>query len=246
MSNKSPKRPTTLSLHTSHRHFKLKTHKWSLSWMEFMPELSIRRTMAAIKGNDSLRGIRKSKTLQIIIIIMIITIVILYKPNLPLLGRKTRHTCRDQNIMYLNGKVVCYGGPKMKYLTYQPPGGGWNNQRIAFENAVIISKMLNRTLIVHPMALHSKSLDIRKLHKFSLNFESYNALEGDALMPLSDVIDLRRLSKLIPVKEIRTSHFQFRKDYAHLSTKRVCHNGLTGEIVIGVREGRVSGYNWSG
>ena len=44
----------------------------------------------------------------------------------------------------------------VKYLSYQPPGNGWSNQRVALENAVVLAKLLNRTLVVHPMAPHDK------------------------------------------------------------------------------------------
>ena len=44
----------------------------------------------------------------------------------------------------------------VKYLSYQPPGNGWNNQRVALENAIVMAKLLNRTLLVHPMAPYDK------------------------------------------------------------------------------------------
>ena len=47
-------------------------------------------------------------------------------------------------------------GKGVKYLSYQPPGNGWNNQRVALENAIVMAKLLNRTLLLHPMAPHDK------------------------------------------------------------------------------------------
>lgn len=226
-----PKRPSTLTLHSSYSKLTSKQSVWSLNWMDFLPKISSRRTFAVLQGYDSLRGLRKSKCLQVVAIIMVILIVTTYRPNISLLQRRIRNTCSDGQVLYMNGKVVCSRNSEMKYLTYQPPGGGWNNQRLAFENAVILAKMLNRTLIVHPMATHKEILKIKKQQSFELNYESYNALPSDALLSLSQVIDLRKLSKLLPVKEIHTNHAQFLKDYSHLSWKRVCHNGLIGAWV---------------
>ena len=56
----------------------------------------------------------------------------------------------------MDGQVVCEKSEGVKYLSYFPGGGGWNNQRIAFENAVVLAKLLNRTLIVHPLAPHQE------------------------------------------------------------------------------------------
>lgn len=226
-----PKRPTSLSLQSSYTKQILKRDVWSLNWMDFMPEISTRRAVAFFQGNDSLRGLRKSKCLQVIVIVLVVLLVISYKSNINLLQRKLRNTCRGGQLLFLNGKIVCNKDSNMKYLTYQPPGGGWNNQRIAFENAVILAKMLNRTLIVHPMAPHKEILKIKKQQLFDGNYESYNALPEHTLVPLSRVINLKKLSKLLPVKEVYSNHLRFLKDYSHLSWKRVCHNGLVGAWV---------------
>jgi len=236
VSKEKPKRPTTLSLHSSLGKQIPKRNIWSVHWMEFMPEISTRRTLAFFQGTDSLRGLRKSKCLQVVVIILVMLVVILYKTNIHLLQRTLRSTCRGGHMIYLNGKIICSRDSGRKYLTYQPPGGGWNNQRIAFENAVILAKMLNRTLIVHPMAPHEEILKVKQQHLFDLNYESYNALPGHTLVPLSRVMDLKKLSKLIPVKEIHTNHLQFLEDYKHYSWKRVCHNGLTGAWVDSLPE----------
>ncbi len=111
---------------------------------------------------------------------------------------------------------------KTKYLSYQPPGNGWNNQRIALENALVLAKLLNRTLVVHPMAPHGKG---NKLKVGNLQgYEVYNMLTSRDLLPLSEFLDLDLLSKIVPVKEIVTSHPQFVRDYSHLTWRNVCHS----------------------
>ncbi|PSS38139.1 hypothetical protein PHLCEN_2v46 [Hermanssonia centrifuga] len=47
--------------------------------------------------------------------------------------------------------------PEERFLAYLPHSG-FHNQRIAFENALVLSRLLNRTLLVPPVRLGSKSL----------------------------------------------------------------------------------------
>lgn len=134
--------------------------------------------------------------------------------------------CSEQHKVYIDGQEVCDKRQGVKYLSYQPPGGGWNNQRIVFENAVVLAKLLNRTLIVHPLAPHGEIL-----RNNVGDYENYNLIPQDKLLPLSKVIDLKLLSKLIPVKEFTSSHVQFQNSYNNLRWARICHNGLVGTWV---------------
>lgn len=136
--------------------------------------------------------------------------------------------CLSEQKVYIDGKIVCENNQEMKYLSYQPPGGGWNNQRVAFENAVILAKLLNRTLIVHPLAPHLEIIRLKRDHKMSGGYKTYNMLPEQKLLPLSRVIDLKKLSTLVPVKEVTSSHVEFQEKYKHLRWHRVCHNGLVG------------------
>lgn len=136
--------------------------------------------------------------------------------------------CLSEQKIYIDGRLLCENNQEMKYLSYQPPGGGWNNQRVAFENAVVLAKLLNRTLIVHPLAPHQEILRLKRSRKMSAGYEIYNMLPKDKLLPLSKVIDLKELSKLVPVKEVTSSHVEFLKKYKHFRWHRVCHNGLVG------------------
>ena len=136
--------------------------------------------------------------------------------------------CLSEQKIYVDGRLLCENNQEMKYLSYQPPGGGWNNQRVAFENAVVLAKLLNRTLIVHPLAPHQEILRLKRKRKMSAGYEIYNMLPEVNLLPLSKVIDLKELSRLVPVKEVTSSHVEFLEKYKHLRWDRVCHNGLIG------------------
>ena len=110
----------------------------------------------------------------------------------------------------------------IKYLSYQPPGNGWNNQRVALENAVVLAKLLNRTLVVHPMAPHDKGA----LFKAGAHpgYVSYNHLKQSDLVPLSVFLDLKLLSQIVSVQEVVMSHHQFYHDFGQLSWRNVCHS----------------------
>ena len=138
------------------------------------------------------------------------------------------YVCFPKDKVYVDGRLVCSNKQGRKYLSYQPPGGGWNNQRIAFENAVVFAKLLNRTLIVHPLAPHQEILRLKKQGRISAGYEIYNMLSEEMLLPLSKVIDLKLLSRLIPVIEVTSSHATFLDEYKNLKWRRVCHNGLLG------------------
>lgn len=215
MSRLSPKRPNSLSLRQTNSDA-FTRRRFSFSCLDLMPDLPWK----TVKWN---RRIRKGFRLAVVALVFIVVII----NKMPSFQSKCRS---DTSRMYIDGKCVCgsehYQG--IKYLTYQPPGGGWNNQRIAFENAVLVAKLLNRTLIVHPMAPHQEILRIKTLSLFDLSHEVYNRVPSSKLLPLSQVINLNRLSKLLPVKEILSNHSTFVEDNQHFSWYGVCHNGLQG------------------
>ena len=129
------------------------------------------------------------------------------------------------SFVYKNGGLHCLN--ITKYLSYQPPGGGWNNQRIALENAVIIAWLLGRTLLLQPLAPHDEMLKHMVRWNRSAGYTVYNMLHAQQLVPLSNIIDIKQLSFLVPVKEIRTSHTDFIKEYSKShSWYNVCCNGL--------------------
>lgn len=111
---------------------------------------------------------------------------------------------------------------KKMYLSYQPPGNGWNNQRIALENALVLAKLLNRTLIVHPLAPHELGSKLKLGNHYG--YVAYNMLNETDLLPLSDFMDLDLLSQIVPVIEVTHTHNRFIKEYSHLSWRNVCHS----------------------
>lgn len=140
--------------------------------------------------------------------------------------------CLEENEqVYIHGKLTCETRQRVKYLSYHPSGGGWNNQRRVLENAVILAKLLNRTLIVHPLAPNKELLQVKRPIDVPGGYEKYNMLPRDKLIPLSRVIDLKLLSKLLPVKEFRYSHAEFQKAYINLKWTTICHNPMVGAWV---------------
>ena len=111
---------------------------------------------------------------------------------------------------------------RRKYLSYQPPGNGWNNQRIALENALVLAKLLNRTLLVQPLAPHGLGNRLKKAKM--PGYKAYNLLPTSDLLPLSEFLDLDLMSEVVPVREIVTSHPEFVGDYSHMTWRNVCHS----------------------
>ena len=117
-----------------------------------------------------------------------------------------------------------YSSPK--YLSYQPPGNGWNNQRIALEGALLMAKLLNRTLLVHPLSSHQTGENKKKYFDADKKFGhiAYNRMHQSNLLPLSTFLDLDLMSRLIPVEEFNLTHKRFLESYSHLRWHRVCHS----------------------
>ena len=110
----------------------------------------------------------------------------------------------------------------LRLLSYQPPGNGWNNQRIALENALVLAKLLNRTLLVHPLSPHELGAKLKAGHQSG--YEAYNLLNESDLLPLSHFMDLEQMAQLVPVIEVNTSHNRFKADHSHLTWRNVCHS----------------------
>ena len=111
--------------------------------------------------------------------------------------------------------------PPSKFLSYQPPGNGWNNQRIALENALVLAKLLNRTLLVHPLAPHQLGNKLKA--GLAHGYLAYNKLRTNELLPPSQFLDLELMSKVLSVQEVAGSHPQFLAQYSHLTWKNICH-----------------------
>lgn len=117
---------------------------------------------------------------------------------------------------------------KEKYLSYEPPVGSWSKQLQAFENAVIISKLLNRTLLVQPLASELEIKRLSHIVRRTLQPDSmvYDFLDKKFTVPVSSIVDLKHLSKLVKVKSL--SRRQFLDNFKNLSWFDVCHRDSLG------------------
>ena len=117
-----------------------------------------------------------------------------------------------------------------RFVTYEPPVGGWSKQLLAFENAVIVAKLLNRTLLAHPLLSETEARRLRRARIESESHGTQVALEVDPkyTVPLSAVIDIRQLSKIITVRNIRTSYPAFLERFANFTFYDICHHDTVG------------------
>lgn len=117
---------------------------------------------------------------------------------------------------------------KEKYLSYEPPVGSWSKQLQAFENAVIISKLLNRTLLAQPLASELEIKRLKKIIRRTLQPDSkvYDFLDRKFTVPMSSIVDLKHLSKLVRVHSL--SHREFLNNYKNSSWLDVCHRDSVG------------------
>ncbi len=76
-----------------------------------------------------------------------------------------------------------YQGGKIRLLSYQPPGNGWNNQRVALENALVLAKLLNRTLVVHPLSPHALGGKLKAGH--NPGYVAYNMINETGVVFIS-------------------------------------------------------------
>ncbi|XP_065175996.1 uncharacterized protein LOC135805815 [Sycon ciliatum] len=121
-----------------------------------------------------------------------------------------------------------------RFLTYQPPGNGWNNQRQAMELALAMALLLDRTLIVHPMSPHELGLSLKRprpgqdgsLTSLS-GYQAYNAIQAKDLTPISSLLDLQHISRTTGVSIVEWCDTQaaLRKHMNALQWQEVCHSG---------------------
>ena len=76
-----------------------------------------------------------------------------------------------------------------KYFVYQP-SGGFNNQRMLLEHALVICQLLNRTCVIPPAAAHTNY------------FEKYNIQPADKVTPMQRILNFDELKKVVNVVSI--------------------------------------------
>lgn len=159
---------------------------------------------------------------------LLTTLLMLHWLRVNILWFFTKHEiARNTRDSPEKSKTLTSFSDRIKYLSYQPPGGGWNNQRKAFENAIIMAKILNRTLIVRPVASHFAIRELR-LKNYTAGYGIYNMLGRKDLIPISKMLDLDRLRKLISVIEDTGSNKEFLRTYNNRTWRKVCHNPRVG------------------
>jgi hypothetical protein len=111
-------------------------------------------------------------------------------------------------------------------LSYQPPGNGWNNQRIAIETAFLLAKMLHRTLILHPLSSHraSERMKLNLPHSRHFGYLTYNKMKKSDLLSISNILDLTVMSKGVSVVEFNNTHTRFMKEYSNCTWTKICHS----------------------
>ena len=119
---------------------------------------------------------------------------------------------------------------KEKYLSYEPPVGSWSEQLQAFEKAALISKLLHRTVLAQPLFSELECKRLRDVVRNNMQPDSkvYELLDKKHTVPISSVVDLNHLSKLVKVRDIRSSHNEFLTDFNNITRYDVCHRASAG------------------
>ena len=117
---------------------------------------------------------------------------------------------------------------KEKYLSYEPPVGSWSKQLQAFEIAVIIAQLLNRTLLAQPLASELELKRLAQVVRKTLQPDSkvYDLLDTKFTVPISSIVDLKHLAKLVRVQSVSRQHFI--NSFENMSRHDVCHRDSVG------------------
>ena len=154
--------------------------------------------------------------------LMVCCLILQQQGTSPLVSRGVAGECNTDSAQSASVPVISSShSPKLHYLSYQPPGNGWNNQRIALENALVLAKLLNRTLLVHPLAPHELGMKLKGA--LPHGYMAYNMLNSSDLLPPSQFLDLKLMSQVTKVEEVNVPHPQFVSQYSGLTWRNVCH-----------------------
>lgn len=166
------------------------------------------------------------KTVLLLALLLLVCVLTLQLQRTPLLAPVVQDAACDCKLKQSVETLQQTSSPThpfqtLKLLSYQPPGNGWNNQRIALENALVLAKLLNRTLLLHPLAPHELGSKMKAglLH----GYMAYNKLQTSDLLPPSQFLDLELMSRATAVQEVTVSHPEFVSAYSHLTWRNICH-----------------------
>ncbi|XP_032242045.1 uncharacterized protein LOC116620363 [Nematostella vectensis] len=172
----------------------------------------------------------------ILVVLGIISLALIYRPDRLFPGLSSTRTSVGNRRRFILSLEFNDDGfhfkrhRKERFMSYEPPVGSWSDQLLAFQNAVIIAALLNRTLLAQPLFSELESKRLRKHVREDLKSDSevFKLINTKFLVPISAVIDLSRLSHLIRVNPIQTSHAQFLENYKNLTWHSVCHKSALG------------------
>ena len=183
----------------------------------------------------SLTSLKRLLDCFAVMVLVMVSLTLIYRPGTLFRGRKKIYV-NEKPVADIvlssdfadDGFLFIPVHDKEKYLSYEPPVGSWSKQLQAFENAVIISKLLNRTLLVQPLA---SELEIKRLKYIvrrtsQSNSKVYDVVDRKFTVPMSSIVDLKHLSKLIRVHSV--SRRQFLDNFKNLSWFDVCHRDSLG------------------
>ena len=163
-------------------------------------------------------------------VLILVSLTLVYRPAAMFRRRANFRTNKDQVSEIIlssdfadDGFSFSTAHSEEKYLSYEPPIGSWSKQLQAFENAVIISKLLNRTLLARALA---SELELKRLRRFvrkTLQPDSkvYKLLDKKFTVPISSVVDFNHLSKLVRVRDVGGTYQQFLSNYKNMT--RLAH-----------------------
>ena len=172
-----------------------------------------------------------------VLVLILVTLTLIYRPAAMFQRTKIQQRLEPlQDILPLSRDFIDDGfrftsiQEKEKFLSYDPPIGSWSMQLQAFENAIIISKLLNRTLLARALASEPEIKRLQRLTRSTMQPDSkvHDILDRNFTVPVSAVIDFSLLSKLIKVRDFRGSNQDFLSDHKNWSWYDVCHKDSTG------------------
>lgn len=185
--------------------------------------------------NCSLTSLKRIFDFFVVMVLVMVSLTLIYRPA-KIFRRHRRTLSYEEPVADVvlssdfsdDGFFFIPFHEKEKYLSYEPPVGSWSKQLQAFENAVIISKMLNRTLLAQPLA---SELEIKRLSRvvqrtFQPDSKVFDILDTKFTVPISSIVDLNHLSKLIRVRSV--PHRQFINNFENLTRFDVCHRDSVG------------------
>ncbi|KAJ7383376.1 hypothetical protein OS493_028457 [Desmophyllum pertusum] len=169
-------------------------------------------------------------------VLVLVSLTLIYRPASVFRRYKKIHAVNDELLADIvlssefadDGFLFVPVREKEKYLSYEPPVGSWSKQLQAFENAVIISKLLNRTLLAQPLASELEIKRLKHIMRRTLQPDSkvYDYLDKKFTVPISSIVDLKHLSKLMRVHSVTRQ--QFLNNFQNLSWFDVCHRDSVG------------------